>query len=282
MNRRVREIRGVAVPTFLYGTAWKEDGTQRLVERALAAGFRGLDTANQPRHYDEEGVGRALAAASRGAGPPRRDLFVQTKFTYARGQDHRVPYDPRAPVAEQVEGSFHSSLDHLGLERIDGYLLHGLSRPRGLGEADREAWRAMESLHETGDVRLLGVSNFGPEQLEELCDFARVSPAFVQNRCFARTGWDGAVRQVCEARGIVYQAFSLLTANPQALAHPTVRAVARRHERTVPQVIFRFAIEIGMIPLTGTSDPRHMEEDLDVYEFSLEPDEVRDIERLAA
>lgn len=282
MTGRVRDVQDVEVPTFLYGTAWKEDRTAPLVERALAAGFRGIDTANQPRHYDEEGVGRALAAASRGGGPARRDLFVQTKFTYPRGQDHRVPYDPRAPVAEQVEASFRSSLDHLGLERIDSYLLHGPSRPRGLGEADREAWRAMEFVHETGGARLLGVSNFGPGQLEELCRFSRVRPAFVQNRCFARTGWDAAVREVCEARGIVYQAFSLLTANPEALAHPVVRAVARRHGRTVPQVIFRFALDTGMVPLTGTTDPRHMREDLEVYGFSLDPEEVREVERLAA
>lgn len=305
---RVRSVQAVAVPTFIYGTAWKEEETARLVREALEAGFRGIDTANQPRHYREEGVGRALAGAfggegsgpapagagsgpapgGEGSGPApggadvqREDLFIQTKFTHPGGQDHRIPYDPRAPVAEQVSQSFRSSLEHLGLERLDSYVLHGPSVPRGLGDADREAWRAMEAIHEAGGARLLGVSNVRPDQLEELYDFARVPVAFVQNRCFARLGWDRAVRAVCEANGIVYQAFSLLTANPDALRHPVVGEIARRHGRTIPQVIFRFALEVGMIPLTGTTDRRHMEEDLRIYEFELAPEEVRRIEGLA-
>src|SRR5216117_2073776 len=92
------------IPDFLYGTAWKEDRTPALTELALDAGFRGIDTANQRRHYFEAGVGEALAAAF-AAGLARDDLFLQTKFTYAGGQDHRLPYDPRAPLATQVEQS---------------------------------------------------------------------------------------------------------------------------------------------------------------------------------
>jgi len=96
------------VPDFIYGTAWKEDRTAGLTELALRAGFRAIDTANQRRHYFEEGVGQALAAAYR-AGLVRRDeLFLQTKFTYQRGQDHRLPYDPAAELAVQVSQSMAS------------------------------------------------------------------------------------------------------------------------------------------------------------------------------
>src|SRR5580698_3847644 len=94
-------IDGVRVPCFLYGTAWKEDETERLTALALQQGFRGIDTANQRRHYYEAGVGRAIAAAIQSGLVTRADLFLQTKFTFQRGQDHRLPYDPAAPVSTQ-------------------------------------------------------------------------------------------------------------------------------------------------------------------------------------
>lgn len=280
---RTATARGVSVPTFLYGTAWKEEATAPLVRAALDAGFRGIDTANQPRHYDEPAVGRALAdALAADGGPDRSDLFVQTKFTFPGGQDDRIPYDASAPVREQVEQSFRSSLEHLGVDRVDSYVLHGPSQRAGLGDPDREAWRGMESLYEEGKARLLGVSNVRPDQLEALLGFANVPPAFVQNRCYAQLDWDAAVREICEANDIVYQAFSLLTANRAALSDPVLGGMAAGHGRTVPQVIFRFALEVGMIPLTGTTDAAHMAEDLAVYEFELEPDELGTIESIAA
>src|SRR5438034_1675314 len=93
------------VPDFLYGTAWKEDRTQALTELALRMGFRGIDTANQRRHYVEAAVGQGLAAAYRAGVVTRADLFLQTKFTYQPGQDHRLPYDPAADVSTQVAQS---------------------------------------------------------------------------------------------------------------------------------------------------------------------------------
>src|SRR5512144_688573 len=99
------EIRGIRVPGLLYGTAWKEDATESLVLGALTSGFRGIDTANQRKHYHEAGVGRAIARAIAG-GLRRDELFVQSKFTHLAGQDHRLPYDPGAPIAEQVAQSF--------------------------------------------------------------------------------------------------------------------------------------------------------------------------------
>jgi diketogulonate reductase-like aldo/keto reductase len=274
-------IDGVRVPRFLYGTAWKEDETARLTGLALRAGFRGIDTANQRRHYHEAAVGEAIAAAV-ASGPVRRDdLFVQTKFTFRPGQDHRLPYDPDAPIPAQVEQSFAGSLEHLGIEVIDSYVLHGPTRRAGLAPDDWAAWRAMEAIHDSGRARLLGVSNVTLEQLDRLCQGARVRPRFVQNRCYAARGWDRDVRSFCAENGLVYQGFSLLTANREAMARPELGLIAARHGRTVSQVVFRFALDVGMMALTGTTDPGHMRADLDVFDFRLDPDEVERIEGLA-
>jgi diketogulonate reductase-like aldo/keto reductase len=271
-------ISGVRVPRLLYGTAWKEDETRRLTGLALRQGFRGIDTANQRRHYHEVAVGQAIATAIDAGLVAREDLFLQTKFTFRRGQDHRLPYDPNAPIPVQVEQSFASSLEHLGTEAIDSYVLHGPTQRAGLAAADWDAWRAMEAIHAIGRARLLGVSNVSLEQLQCLCDGARVRPHFVQNRCYASQGWDRRVREFCSAHGIVYQGFSLLTANRAALAHPDLTRTAARHGRSVSQIVFRFALDVGMVALTGTSDPEHMREDLEVFGFRLERDEVERIE----
>src|SRR5947208_714007 len=145
MVDRLRTVQGLQVPAFMYGTAWKEDDTAALVARALDAGFRAIDTANQRRHYVEAGVGEAVADAI----------------------------------------------------------------------------------------------------------------ARVQNRCFARAGWDYTVRALCSDLGIVYQGFSLLTAYIDEITTPGVRRIAARHGRTIPQIVFRFAFAVGMLPLTGTSDAEH-------------------------
>lgn len=282
MSERTVTLDGVAVPRFLYGTAWKEDATQPLTELALETGFRGVDTANQRRHYHEAAVGHAIAAAVDRGLLAREELFLQTKFTFPRGQDHRLPYDPKAPVAEQVEQSFASSLEHLGLKVVDSYLLHGPTSRAGLAAADWEAWRAMEAIHDSGRARLIGVSNVTLEQLQALCENARVPPRFVQNRCYAITGWDRRIREFCSANGVIYQGFSLLTANREALAQPTVVQIANRHDRTVSQIVFRFALDVGMIALTGTSDAGHMRADLDVFDFVLDPRDVVQIETLIA
>jgi diketogulonate reductase-like aldo/keto reductase len=280
MPDRSVSVDGARVPRFLYGTAWKEDRTRPLTELALRQGFRGLDTANQRKHYHEAEVGQAVAVAIAAGLVTREDLFLQTKFTFRSGQDHRLPYDPNAPTRTQVEQSFASSLEHLGADVIDCYLLHGPTKRSGLSAADWEAWRAMEALHQSGQARLLGVSNVTLEQLRLLCDKAHVPPRCVQNRCYAAQGWDRAVREFCVANGLIYQGFSLLTANRATLARPELAQIARRLGRTVTQIVFRFALEVGMIPLSGTTDPTHMREDLDVFDFRLDADEIEHIERL--
>jgi len=273
--------RGATVPAFIYGTAWKEQRTAELTGRALEAGFRGFDTANQRRHYLEAGVGEAVAAFIAAGRVKREELFLQTKFTFAAGQDHRLPYDPRAPVAEQVQQSFSSSLEHLRTGKLDSYVLHGPSRARGLGAEDWEAWRAMEALCGEGKVTSLGISNVNAEQLQLLLRGCRVAPAFVQNRCYASAGWGANVRLVCQANGIVYQGFSLLTGNHAELHDPRLTRIARDLGRSVAQVVFRFATQVGMIPLTGSSNSEHLREDVACFGFELTPQHIELIESIS-
>ncbi len=277
----MRTSQAVPIPEFLYGTAWKEERTPALVELALRAGFRGIDTANQRRHYFEEGVGQGLAAAYRAGIGTRADLFLQTKFTYRPGQDQRLPYDPSASLSAQVAQSMASSLDHLGTDYVDSYILHGPASGYTWSDADAEVWEAMKKERAAGRARLLGVSNVSPRHLEELDGAHSEMPAFVQNRCYARFGWDREVRRFCSERQIVYQGFSLLTANIEVLRHPVIVSLAKDHGATPAQVIFAFSRAVGMLPLTGTSSPEHMRQDLGSATLTLAPESVRAIENLA-
>jgi diketogulonate reductase-like aldo/keto reductase len=206
----------------------------------------------------------------------RGDVFIQTKFTYVESQDQRLPYDPNADYPTQVRQSFESSIEHLG--HVDSFLLHG-PRSRGrLSSIDREVWRTMEELQREGRTRMIGISNATADQLSELCDIASVRPAFVQNRCFARLGWDRDVREVCKREGAVYQGFSLLTANVAELASPQVRRIAAAHGTNVTRIAFAFALAVGMICLTGTTNPEHMRDDLAAAELELSEDEIATID----
>lgn len=276
------EIQGVKIPRMIYGTAWKEDATTGFVTNALETGFRGIDTANQRRHYHEAAVGAAVHDFLRRGTAKREDLFLQTKFTYVNGQDHRLPYDPRAPLTAQVEQSFASSLEHFGVDRLDAYLLHGPSFQVGISNADWETWRAMETLQKAGKTRLLGVSNVSLEQLEALHAAATVKPMIVQNRTFTRPSADRAVRDFCQKHAMAYEGFSLLTAITPLLRHPRIDAIVARTRRSGPEVIFRYALEQGMTALTGTTSAEHMKADLSVFDFELKVDEVNTIEALVS
>jgi diketogulonate reductase-like aldo/keto reductase len=268
-------------PTLLYGTAWKEERTPALVELALRAGFRGIDTANQRRHYFEEGVGQGLTAAYRAGIVTRADLFLQTKFTYRPGQDHRLPYNPAARLSVQVAQSMSSSLEHLATDHVDSYVLHGPSSGYNWTDADAEVWEAMKNERDAGRTRLLGVSNVALHHLQRMDALNSELPAFVQNRCYARLGWDRDVRLFCREKGIVYQGFSLLTANVEVLRHPGISQLAARANATPAQVIFAFARSVGMLPLTGTSNPEHMQQDLASSALTLSSEAVEVIETLA-
>jgi diketogulonate reductase-like aldo/keto reductase len=270
-----------SIPDFLYGTAWKEDRTAALTELTLRMGFRGIDTANQRRHYFEEGVGHGLAAAYNAGIVTRDDLFLQTKFTYQPGQDHRLPCDPAAPLSTQVAQSMASSLDHLATDHVDSYVLHGPASNHDWTAADAEVWEAMRKERDAGHTRFLGVSNVSLRHLQQMAAARAELPAFVQNRCYARLGWDRAVRSFCREHKIVYQGFSLLTANQEVLHRPLIASLAASANATPAQVVFSFARGIGILPLTGTSDAQHMKQDLAARNLTLPPEAVQAIESVA-
>lgn len=267
----IRTASGVESPRILYGTAWKEDRTERLVADALREGFRGIDTACQPKHYDEAGVGRGIARCLE-QNLARADLYLQTKFTPVGGHDPaRIPFDPQAPIGEQVGQSFAVSLENLQTTYVDGLVLHS---PLPDAEQTLAAWQALEAIAEQGGTRQLGISNcYSPQLLEALYDAARVKPAVVQNRFFRQTGYDADIRAYCRARGIVYQSFWTLTANPHLLADVVLCAIASRRGKTPAQVLFRYLTQQDVVPLTGTTSAEHMREDLAIFEFELTDDE---------
>lgn len=267
------------ITEFIYGTAWKKNDTARLVKTAISVGFRAIDTANQPKHYSESLVGEALLELEE-IGIKRDSLFLQTKFTSVNGQDERIPYDPYADYETQVQTSFKSSLEHLHTSYVDSYLLHGPLYSQGLVSADLEIWRAIEEIHQTGKAKLIGVSNFNFQQLQLLINESAIKPMIVQNRCFASQGWDKAVREFCHANKIMYQGFSLLTANSEVLQSASVATIARRVNKTPAQVIFRFSNHIGIVPLTGTTNEQHMTQDLESNKFDLTQDEILTIENI--
>ncbi len=268
-------------PSFIYGTAWKEERTTELVELAIASGFKAIDTAGQPKHYQEDLVGAALINAFN-AGLSRDSLFIQTKFTPLDGHDERVPYDPSKTLAAQVRQSFENSLANLGLDFIDCYLLHGPYSHPYLGSSDWEVWREMETLLGEGKIGAIGISNVNPMQLRSLAVEADIKPSYVQNRCYASRGWDAEVRSVCEEFGIVYQGFSLLTANSDVVRGETVSKLAAKYDKTPQQVIYRFAMHLGILPLCGSTNVAHMSEALAAESFELESEEIALLSKVAA
>lgn len=261
---------GVAMPRLLYGSAWKKERTAELVELALRSGFMGVDTACQPRHYHEAGVGEALFAVFSKGAAARSEIYVQTKFTPVAGQDPRnVPYDPRASLTQQVLQSFKASLRNLRIAYVDGLVLHS---PYPDDKDTFEVWRAMESLYDQGLVRQLGVSNcYELMRLKALCQTARIRPATIQNRFHARSGYDRKIRAFCDEGGIIYQGFWTLTANTEILRSPEVVNLAAENGRSPAQVFFRYLTQRGIMCLIGASSTTHMAQDLSIFEFRLSP-----------
>ena len=265
------------LPAILYGTAWKKERTAALVELALDCGFRGIDTACQPKHYHEAGVGDGIAAAC-GRGLPREALYLQTKFTPLAGQDpHQVPYSATAPLAEQVAESVAMSLRNLKTSYLDALVLHS---PLPTFVQTLEVWRAFEEFVDRGVLRDLGISNCAKPALQALYREARIKPTLVQNRFYKATAYDREVREFCRMHGIHYQSFWTLTANPHLLQHRTMTRLAQYYHRTPAQIFFRYLTQRAIVPLTGTASAAHMREALAIAEFDLSRDECRKLDTL--
>jgi len=269
---------GVKMPRIIYGTAWKKDRTGDLVVKAVQTGFRGIDTACQPKHYDEALVGEALQRL-KNQGIEREALFLQTKFTPLSGQDPRqVPYDINSPVELQVAQSFETSKKNLQTEYVDSLILHSPLAPHALL---MKVWKAMEKIQKTGGARQLGISNcYDIKVIRSLYADADVKAAVIQNRFYPETGYDADLRRWCSKNGVVYQSFWTLTANPHILASPSVRTVAHKYNKTEAQIFFRYLTQSGIVPLTGTTSEQHMKEDLGIFDFELSSEELKQVGRL--
>ena len=269
---------GVKMPGIIYGTAWKKERTADLVVKAIQAGFRGIDTACQPKHYDEPLVGVALHRL-KDYGVEREALFLQTKFTPFSGQDpNRVPYDKNAPVELQVAQSFEVSKQNLQTEYVDSLVLHS---PLATHSLLMKVWNAMEKIQKAGGARQLGISNcYDTEVIRVLYADANVKPAVVQNRFYQETGYDADLRHWCSNHGVIYQSFWTLTANPHILVSNIVRSIAQKYNKTEAQIFFRYLSHIGIVPLTGTTSEQHMKEDLSIFDFELFSEDIQNVRNL--
>lgn len=263
-------------PRLVYGTAWKKDKTANLVYQALKQGFRGIDTAAQPRHYQEPLVGEGMRRAMSEGIISRKDLFLQTKFTWTSGQDpDNMPYDAEAPLETQVHTSIASSLRNLATTPgdteeatyLDSVVLHSPLRTM----ADTlTVWKALSSyVGHTGRIRRLGIANTTPEVLEHLFKSPdiQVKPAVVQNRFYGDTRYEVDMRRFCRERGVVFQTFWTLTGNPRLVKSHVVAILAEKAgvSREVAYYALVLALEATTI-LDGTSNEQHMREDLEGLE----------------
>ena len=269
---------GVKMPRIIYGTAWKKDRTADLVVKAIQTGFRGIDTACQPKHYNEAQIGTALQRL-KDYGIEREDLFLQTKFTPLSGQDPRqVPYEKNAPVELQIAQSFETSKNNLQTEYVDSLVLHSPMAPHPLL---MKAWNAMEKIQKTGGARQLGISNcYDTDVIRSLYADAGVKPAIIQNRFYQETGYDADLRHWCSDHEVIYQSFWTLTANPHILASNIIRTIAWKYKKTEAQIFFRYLSLSGIVPLTGTTSEQHMREDLGIFDFELSSEDLYNVSLL--
>ena len=278
MQEYFTSLSNVKIPKLIYGTAWKEGMTADLVELALEKGFRGIDTACQPRHYKEDLVGKGIERAY-AKGLKREDLFLQTKFTSPDGQDpESIPYDPTKPLEEQILKSFSVSQKNLHTNYLDSLVLHS---PIRNFETTLEAWRTMESLVKEGKVKQIGISNcYNPNFFSELYKNATIKPAVLQNRFYPQTNYDTELRLFCNENNIYYQSFWTHNANRHILGSSVVTDIAKKKGKTVAQTFYRFLNHIKVHPLIGTTSETHMDDDLDLFNFSLSEEECELIKQL--
>jgi diketogulonate reductase-like aldo/keto reductase len=271
-------VAGVKMPRLIYGTAWKKERTADLVVKAIQSGFKGIDTACQPKHYEESMVGAALHRL-KDHGIERETLFLQTKFTPLSGQDpNQVPYDKNSPVESQVVQSFETSKKNLQTHYVDSLILHSPVAPHTLM---MKVWDAMETIQKSGGTLQLGISNcYDTEVMRRLYADANVKPSVVQNRFYQESGYDSDLRHWCSNHGVIYQSFWTLTANPHILSSDTVRTIAQKYKKTEVQIFFRYLSQSGIVPLTGTSSEQHMREDLSIFDFKLSSEDLKNVSLL--
>lgn len=268
----------VKMPKIIYGTAWKKENTTELVVKAIKLGFRGIDTACQPKHYEEKLVGDALEIL-KNDGISRDDIFIQTKFTPLRGQDpNKIPYDKNATLEKQVEQSFKVSQNNLKTTYLDSLVLHS---PLDSHENNMKVWRALEKIYKENGTKQIGISNcYSLDVLKLIFNNSEIKPSVIQNRFYKDTDYDKELRKWCLDNEIIYQSFWTLTANPHILSSAEIKDLSKKFNKTNAQILFRYLTQIGVAPLTGTSSKIHMEEDLNIFDFNLSTEDINLISSL--
>jgi len=250
---------GALMPTLGLGTSpMGDEETEVAVLAALRAGYRLVDTAEN--YGNERGVGRGIRAS----GIDRDEVFVTTKF------------NRRWHGYDEAQEAFANSAERLGLERIDLFLIHW---PNPRQDRYVDAWRGMLTLLEDGRVGAIGVSNFKPAHLERLLDATGVAPHVNQVQLDPRIG-RAEERSYHAAHGIVTESWSPIGAGGDLLADPTIDDIARRHARTPAQVVLRWHVQLGLVPIPKSSKPERLAENIDVFDFELSAEDMNEIEAL--
>ena len=264
--------RDVNIPKILYGTAWKKERTAELVELALKSGFKGIDTACQPRHYNEKGVGQGIA----NSGIKREDLYLQTKFTPFTGQDpDNCPYDPSSSIEDQIKTSLKVSFENLGTDYLDGLILHS---PLSTLKETLVAWKTLEGFVQEKLVGQIGISNcYDPEFFKELYNQAEVKPSVLQNRFYVDSGFDIELREFCLSENIIYESIWTLSHNKDFLKTDYMISLGRKYSVSPAVLLYRSLSERGVVPLCGTTSLDHMKEDLLSWEFQIESSDVDEL-----
>ncbi|HEX5711655.1 MAG TPA: aldo/keto reductase [Sulfuricurvum sp.] len=277
----VTTLENVKMPALIYGTAWKKERTADLVVQAITSGFRGIDTACQPKHYEEPLVGEAIARLKEDHGISRDELFIQTKFTPLSGQDpQRIPYDPNAPLEMQVSFSFEASKRNLKTHYVDSLVLHSPLFPYA---NLTKVWTAMEEIYHNKGARQLGISNcYDLQLLQQLYADAHVKPSVVQNRFYSESGYDSQLRLWCDTKGIIYQSFWSLSANPHIWGSSVIDILVQKYDKTAAQILYRYLNHVRIVPLIGSTSQQHMDEDLAIFEFDLLEGEIKSITEFMA
>jgi 2,5-diketo-D-gluconate reductase A len=249
---------GAVMPAIGLGTSpMGDDEAEAAAAAAIRAGYRLVDTAEN--YGNERGVGRGIRASGVG----RDEMFVTTKF------------NRRWHGREEAQQAFANSVERLGLERIDLLLIHW---PNPDQDRYVEAWRGMVNLLEDEKVGAIGVSNFKPAHLDRLLDETGVAPHVNQielNPHVARAD----ERSYHRAHGIVTESWSPIGQGGDLLDEPVIGDIAAAHGKTPAQVVLRWHVQLGLVPIPKTSRPERLAENIDVFGFDLADEEM---ERIAA
>ena len=249
---------GVAMPALGLGTSpMGGDETEVTVAAAIGVGYRLVDTAEN--YGNERGVGRGIRASGIG----RDEVFVTTKF------------NERWHGVEEAQQAFANSAERLGLDRIDLLLIHW---PNPKKDRYVDAWRGLVQLLEDRKVRAIGVSNFKPVHIERLLEETGVAPHVNQVQLDPRIP-RADQRSYHAAHGIVTESWSPIGAGGDLLDDATIGDVGRAHGKTPAQVVLRWHVQLGLVPIPKTSKPERLAENIDVFDFELSPDEM---DRIAA